>query len=77
MNIAKIRGNQLLIDNPHPVKDGKVNKFHKGSLIFYNYDTEEYVLVKALKLYDMEEGNFDKQVVLELDNKYHCEKISV
>ncbi len=53
------------------------SEYNKGSLIWFDKDTEKYYKVKAMNVYESDKGpkNLMNKLVLDLENDYHVEEM--
>lgn len=62
----------LSVDNLDPDSE-----YHKGSLIWYDKETEKYYKVKSMSVYGADKGprNLTNKLVIDLENEYHVEEM--
>jgi hypothetical protein len=62
----------MSVDNLDPDSE-----YNKGSLIWYDKETEKYYKVKSMSVYGADKGpkNLTNKLVLDLENEYHVEEM--
>ena len=74
--LAKIRkkkqfSKQVSLNNPKPIKDGGVNDYHEGVLIWYDAKTKKYSQILNMHITeipeDQQKNDFVENLIIDLD----------
>jgi len=69
---------KIIIEDLYPKrKDGSINKYYKGQLLWFDNKTKKYYQVKSCGVGGVKENDNDyiNSLFLDLDNDYHVNKL--